>query len=40
MLDLVKQRNETIDTGPTYVTPEAYDDTSKPEARSRRYKVL
>ena len=40
VLDLVKQRNETIDTGPTYVMPEAYDDTSKPEARSRRYKVL
>ena len=40
MLDLVKQRNDTIDTTPQYVMPEAYDDTSKPEARSRRYKVL
>ena len=36
----MKQRNDTIDTTPQYVMPEAYDDTSKPEARSRRYKVL
>ena len=40
VLDLVKARNDTIDTTPAYVMPEAYDDTSKPEARSRRYKVL
>ena len=40
VLDLVKQRNETIDNTPSYVMPESYDDTSRPEARSRRYKVL
>jgi pre-mRNA-splicing factor ATP-dependent RNA helicase DHX16 len=40
VLDLVKQRNDSIDHTPAYVMPEAYDDTSKPEARSRRYKVL
>lgn len=36
VLDLVKQRNDTVDTGPHYVMPENYDDTTKPEARSRR----
>jgi len=40
VLDLVKQRNDTIDKTPNYVMPESYDDTKKPESRSRRYKVL
>eukprot|EP00286_Rhodomonas_abbreviata_P018224 CAMPEP_0181309798 /NCGR_PEP_ID=MMETSP1101-20121128/12219_1 /TAXON_ID=46948 /ORGANISM="Rhodomonas abbreviata, Strain Caron Lab Isolate" /LENGTH=459 /DNA_ID=CAMNT_0023416333 /DNA_START=227 /DNA_END=1604 /DNA_ORIENTATION=+ len=40
LLDLVNKRKEVEDVGPAYVMPDAYDDSSKPESRSKRYKVL